>query len=152
MVEVLTAGAQWTTVPPADRTQYTVTPIEQYYATTGFPEVYDLIGEDTIIFYPAPVAASVTLASGLKVRFKRTADTFTSAQVTTGTKAPGFATPWHDILSYMAAQMYCVVFKPERVAFLENEIQKRKKELVAHYALRQKDQRKVMTNKKISFL
>ena len=56
-----------------------------------------------IVLYPAPATANVTLTAGLKVFYLRTADIFTSAQVTTGTKEPGFPSPWHDLLAYGSA-------------------------------------------------
>ena len=125
---------------------------ELYGTTTGFPQVFDMVSDDTIKFYPNISSANVTLADGLHVKFKRTADLFTSAQVTTGTKEPGFASPWHYILSYMAAIPFCVVYKPERVPAYMAEVEKMKKELIKHYSRRNKDVRNVMTNKEISYI
>ena len=117
---------------------------------TGFPQYYDKLG-DTIFLYPAPTSTEVTLTNGIRVWFKRTADLFTSAQVTTGTKEPGFASPWHIILAYMAAIPYCSIYKPERVAWLQSEVNRIKAEIIDFYGLREKDKRKVITMKPISF-
>src|SRR3990167_4512232 len=125
---------------------------ELYGTTTGFPQVFDMVSDDTIKFYPNISSANVTLASGLQVKFKRTADLFTSAQVTTGTKEPGFASPCHYILSYMAAIPFCVVYKPERVPAYTAEVERMKKELIKHYSRRNKDHRNIMTNKEISYI
>ena len=120
---------------------------ELYGTTTGFPQRYDLVSDDTIKFYPNISSSNVTLASGLQVKFKRTAQIYTSAEVTTGTKEPGFASPWHYILSYMAAIPYCMVYKKDRVPALIDEVEKMKKELIKHYTKRNKAQRNIMTNK-----
>ena len=124
---------------------------ELYGTTTGFPEVFDLVSDDTIKFYPNITSANVTLASGLQVKFKRTAQVYTSAEVTTGTKEPGFASPWHYILSYMAAIPYCALYKKDRVPMLMDEVEKMKKELIKHYAHRNKDSRPIMTMKHESY-
>ena len=125
---------------------------ELYGTTTGFPQVFDMVSDDTIKFYPNISSTYVTLASGLQVKFKRTADLFTSAQVTTGTKEPGFASPWHYILSYMAAIPFCVVYKKDRVLAYMAEVEKMKKELIKHYSHRNKDHRNIMTNREISYI
>ena len=125
---------------------------ELYGTTTGFPQVFDMVSDDTIKFYPNISSANVTLASGLQVKFKRTADVFTSAQVTTGTKEPGFASPWHYILSYMAAIPFCAVYKKDRVAAYIDEVEKMKKELIKHYSRRNKDHRNIMSNKEIQYI
>ena len=137
---------------PIDQKEYSdESPLEEDFETDGFPQYYDKVSDDTIKFYPAPAAADVTLTSGLKIKFKRTADIFTSAEVTTGTKEPGFASPYHIILSYMAAIPYCLTYKKDRVALYEKKIMELKKELMDHYASREKDKRKVMTMAPISY-
>src|SRR3990167_8242277 len=83
----------------------------------GLPQYYDKTG-NTIRLYPAPDTDFVTLTEGLKIWYKRNADLFTSAQVTTGTKEPGFAAQFHTILAYMAARPYCGKYKPELMPFL----------------------------------
>src|SRR3990167_1439179 len=119
---------------------------ELYGTTTGFPVVFDMVSDDTIKFYPNISSANVTLASGLQVKFKRTADLFTSAQVTTGTKEPGFASPWHYILSYIAAIPFCASYKKDRVAASLDAVETKKEELIKHYSRRNKDHRNIMTN------
>ena len=118
-------------------------------APTGFPRFYDKVGA-TIKLDASPTAADVTLTKGLRVRFKRTADIFTSAQVTTGTKEPGFAIN-HIILAYKTALPYAQSYKKDRVAFLMAEIQRLEKEIIEHYAGREKDTRKVITYEQRAF-
>ena len=124
--------------------------IEEYFSATGLPQYYDILG-DTVRLYPAPTSTAVTLSAGLKVHFKRTADLFTSAQVTTGTKEPGLPSPYHVILSYFAAIPYCALYKKDRVAWLEKKWDEGVREVIKHYSHREKDRRKIMTMKGISY-
>ena len=71
----------------------------EYRETNGLPTEYEL-RDNFILLYPAPAAANVTLADGLRIFHLRTADRYTAAEVTTGTKEPGFPSPWHDAISY----------------------------------------------------
>src|SRR3990167_6699717 len=90
----------------------------EYQKTSGLPREYEL-RDNLIVLYPAPATANVTLTSGLRVFYLRTAAVFTSAQVTTGTKQPGFPAPWHDLLSYGPAYDYSIaVGKPNADRFL----------------------------------
>lgn len=114
-----------------------------YVAQAGFPHYYDKVGK-TIKFDKAPTASEATLTKGLRVRFSRTADFFTSGQVSTGTKEPGFAVN-HTILAYKSALPYALTYKKDRVGFISSEIIRLEKEIIEHYTLREKDNRKVMT-------
>ena len=122
---------------------------EQYFnitasaAVSGIPRYYDKMG-NTIKFDKAPTATYCTLSSGLRVRFKRTADMFTSAQVSTGTKEPGFAIN-HIILAYKAALPYAQSYKKDRIGLFVSEINRLEKEIIDHYSGREKDVRKIMT-------
>lgn len=119
---------------------------------TGFPQYYDKVSDDTIKIYPAPAAnEGVTLASGLRVRFKRTAKVYTSAEVTTGTKVPGFVVTHHSILAYMAAIPYCMTYKKDRVPSYQQKVLEMKEELIKIYSRREKDKRKVLRSKRIKF-
>lgn len=115
--------------------------------TSGKPLYYDVHGA-YVSLYPAPDnGVSVTLTSGLKVYGERTAALFTSAEVSTGTKVPGFASPFHSLVSYMAALPYAQAYKPTRVQFLMAEITRKKMELAKFYSKRDVDERHVMTMK-----
>ena len=146
-VQVKDVNGNWTILKPIDQVDIAGNiPLDELYDTDGLPICYDKVSEDTIKLYPAPDAGiSVTLASGLKIKFKRTASVFTSAEVTTGTKVPGFPSPYHYILSYMAAIPYCMTYKKDRVGLYEKRVMDMKKELLKLYALREKDVRNIMT-------
>lgn len=150
-VEVLDNRGTWHLLKPLDKAD-TDEALTEFYKTDGLPLYYDKNGS-SIMLYPAPDnGVSVTLASGLKVYFQRTASIFTSAEVTTGTKVPGFASPYHVILCYMAAIPYCMSYKKDRVALYQNKVMDLERQLLKHYARREKDVRKIMTNKKILYI
>lgn len=111
----------------------------------AWPEYYDING-DTIRLYPAPDSGSVTLTNGIRVWFKRTASLFT---VTTGTgedtTQPGFASPYHAVLAYMAAIPYNEIYHPERVARQQFKVNEMKKAIQEFYGHRNFDERKTMT-------
>ena len=135
--------------------------VEEFWGTaSGFPEVFDLVSDDTIKFYPNISSSFVTLTAGLQVKFKRTARLFT---VTTGTgedtAEPGFASPWHSILAYGGARPYCALYKKDIVPWLNSVIGDTteistgmKKELLAHYSRRNKEHRAIMTHKSSPFI
>ena len=134
---------------PIDQKEYSNEfPLEEDFETDGFPQYYDKISDDTIKFYPAPSAADCTLASGLKIKFKRTAHLFVAGDTPA---VPGFASPYHVILAYMAALPYCMTYKPERIALYQNKILELKAELIKHYSQREKDTQKYMTMSPILF-
>jgi hypothetical protein len=146
-VQILNAGGQYEIIQSIDQKEYdSYQPLSEQYSTSGKPIYYDKVADDTVELFPAPDnGVSVTLAAGLKIKFKRTASLFTAAQVTTGTKEPGFASPFHVILSYMAAIPYCMTYKKDRVALYEKRVEELKRDILNHYGTRQKDIRKVMT-------
>ena len=152
-VQIMNKNGDYEIIQPIDQKNYDeYTPLEEAFPTAGKPQYYDKLTDDTIKLFPAPDnGVSVTLASGLKIKFKRTADLYTSAEVTTGTKEPGFASPFHIILAYMAALPYAQSYKKDRVPLFESKIQQLKTDLIKHYSRRSKDERKVASMKKISF-
>ena len=147
--EVLDNSGLWHELKPIDKSQINGA-VDEFFKVDGLPEFYDKQGA-SLLLYPAPDnGTSVTLAAGLKVYFQRTASIFTAAEVTTGTKLPGFASPHHYILSYKAALPYAVSYKKDRVPYLMAEIKRREEELIKHYSRREKDRRKVMRMSGIS--
>lgn len=142
-VEVLDSSSNWQLVAPIDKSDIRIG-LDELYENPGLPEYYDKEGR-SILLYPSPSSGLVTLTSGLRIYFQRTADLYTSAQVTTGTKEPGFASLWHYLLSYKAALPYALAYKPDRVPFLQAEILRMEKELIAHYAKRDEDERPALS-------
>lgn len=148
-VEVKKADGNWNLLNPINEMDIDYA-LPEYQKTNGLPNSYSK-REKFIILHPAPAAADVILTSGLNVYFQRTADIFTAAQVTTGTKEPGFASPYHILICYKAALPYCLSYKKDRVGMIMAEINRLEKELLNFYGSKQKDVRKVMKMKGITY-
>ena len=148
-VMILTTGGIYQRITPFDPSELGMSFDEWVGSATGtppdgFPQYYDKVG-DSIRLDRSPTATHATLTAGLKVRFKRTADLFTSAQVTTGTKVPGIASPYHQLIAYMSAIPYCMSYKKDRVALYEKKVDEMTKDMIDFYTRRAKDERPVMT-------
>jgi len=72
---------------------------DEYYETDSMPAEYYLEG-NSIIIKPAPAAANVTLALGLKIILDRNVTLFAVGDTT---KEPGFIAQFHRVLSLGAA-------------------------------------------------
>lgn len=72
---------------------------EEFLTGGGLPIYYRLEGNE-INLYPAPATNYTTMSSGMMVRLSRAV---TEMAVTASTSEPGFATPFHRILSLAAA-------------------------------------------------
>ena len=81
----------WSTIPVAT---------SEYFGSAGTPVYYDMVG-NSVFLYPTPASGYVTLVSGLKVYFDRDVVELTAVSAT-----PGFAKPFHRVLSYSAALDY----------------------------------------------
>lgn len=147
-VECLDNAGIWHELTPIDKEDIDVA-MSEYLKTPGMPVQYDKQGE-SIILYPAPSTASTTLTSGLKVHYQRTASIFTSAEVTTGTKTPGFPSPWHMILAYKAAIPFCMSYKKDRVTLYENQVDKMEKDLLKHESKRSRDEETHITSETVN--
>lgn len=148
-VKVKDIEGHWSILKPIDKMNYSE-PLSEIFNVDGLPEYYDK-NEGSIWLYPAPSATYTTLTSGLEVCFQRTADVFSTAQLAAGTKKPGFASPFHPILSYKAALPYALSYKKDRVPLILNEITRIEKDMKNFYAKREKDVRSRITMKGISF-
>jgi len=157
-MDVKDVNGNWSRLKPLDHNELDGLTPEEYFGhtsgtiTTGMPTHYDLFADDSFRLYPTPTATAVTLTAGYRIWFKRTADIFTSAQVTTGTKVPGIPSPFHPLICYMSAIPYCMSYKKDRVALYEKRVMEMTDDLLKHYASRDKDKRKIMTMKKINFI
>ena len=154
-VMILTTGGIYQRITPFDPSEMNMSWDEWVNSSTGtipngFPQYYDKVG-DSIRLDRSPTATYATLTAGLKVRFKRTADLFTSDQVTTGTKVPGIASPYHSLIAYMAAIPYCMSYKKDRVALYEKKVDEMTKDMIEFYTRRAKDERPVMSVEQITY-
>jgi hypothetical protein len=97
-VEIKNANGDWTKLTPINYQELYVSP-EEYLTGTGLPLKYMLEGNEIRLF-PAPGTGYTTMSSGLAVRLNRAVTEFAT---TATTAEPGFAVPFHRILSYAAA-------------------------------------------------
>ena len=128
--------------------------IEEYFGLDssgnpikGLPTHYDILG-DTIRLYPTPTSTSVTLASGLKVDFVRTADLFT---VSDTTQEPGLPSIFHYLLPTWAALKYAQSYKKDRVNDLRIEWGTGVKDFVDHFSRRNPDKVDIMTPEQVIY-
>ena len=148
-VEVLDNSGNWHPLKPISLQHIRETGIalSEYYETDGIPQEYEK-RENMIVLYPAPDnGVSVTLTAGLRIYFLRTADIYTSAQVTTGTKVPGFPSPWHDALAYAVAHIVALANGFPTIAAFMQIRDKKEKELLSFISRRNQDDRPIMTMK-----
>lgn len=97
-VVVKDSSGNWSKLRPFDIHDTTIAP-EEYLDTAGLPVYYDIIGR-SIMLYPTPSSGYCILASGLGVYVSRNVTEFA---VTASSEVPGFAIPFHRILSYAVA-------------------------------------------------
>lgn len=105
----------------------------EFYEARGMPIYYDLVGR-SLLLYPSPASGSVTLLSGLAVYFDREVTEFNTTATTT---VPGFATPFHRILSYSAALDF--LQDASQRQFIANQKQRLEEGLVKFYSRRNVD-------------
>lgn len=134
-IEVKDADGKYHKLKPLDKTNVKVA-LSELAPVNGLPTHYDKSG-NSIFLYPIPAAGSVTLTKGLAVFFKRNLNKFESTDTDT---PPGFATPYHVILAYMAAIPYCMTYKKDRVASYQEKVRELKLEIEKFYGRRAKDE------------
>ena len=100
-IEILNSAGIWNKIRQIDYNDITESP-EEYLGSGGETTEYDLIGNEIRLF-PPPISSCVTLASGMCIRLSRDVTIFTTNGTTASTTSPGFAAPFHEILSLGAA-------------------------------------------------
>ena len=97
-IEIKDANSNWVKLEPLIDEDIDVS-LRETFDTPGLPIYYNLVGTQ-LEFYPAPSSGYVTTASGCAVFLDRDITEFTTASTTA---SPGFATPFHRILSLQAS-------------------------------------------------
>lgn len=97
-VEIKDTGGVWTKLNPFDEEDLQMS-LTEFMKTAGQPIYYDKKGT-SLILYPKP---NYTQSASLKVYFQRPPILYTSAEVTTGTKVPGFNSLYHMLIPYYVA-------------------------------------------------
>ena len=134
-VEIKDAGGSWRRLKeikpfkPGQR-------ITDLKTSDGLPTSYYLLG-NSLFLEPAPATADVTLASGGKLFFARELDAIVSADTT---KEPGFAEPFHRILSLGCSYDFMVSLGEKgRAEMLRVEMEAMKQGLYRFYGDRNQE-------------
>jgi len=116
--------------------------LTEYQETDGMPLKYDVTANG-IFLYPAPAAASVTLASGMKVYFQRAGHAFVVGDTTA---VPGFPSLFHQLVAIKASNKYAkqnsMTDKARELDVIEA---KREAELVEFYSNRHLENDPIIT-------
>lgn len=145
-VQVKDSAGYFQTVNPIDESS-AEQPLETVFATSGFPKFYDQIGT-SIILYPSPASASVTLTNGLKITFQRDKVEFTTADTT---KNPGFPAIYHMLLPLIASETWAYIKNMKQAPFLTQKKLKFMANLGWGIANRNKDLRQAITPKRNNY-
>lgn len=137
-VQVKDSGGHWHKLEPIDLKDI-LTSTELQFPSPGMPKYYDPMGA-SILLYPTPSSASVTLSAGLQVFISRNVTEFAVSATTT---EPGFATPFHRILSYAAAIDFTQ--DPTQRQFLALQKDRLEKGMVTFYSERGAEFKNVIT-------
>lgn len=100
-VEILDSNGDYYVIDPIDEDDIEDA-LSEFKETAGKPVYYRLVGR-SIFLYPKPDTTQVTALAGMKLYFDR--DIVEINDTATDTE-PGFASPFHRILSYGAAFDY----------------------------------------------
>lgn len=98
-VEIKDVNGNWLKLQPLDPNEVFTGLPEVLGGSGGTPVYYQLQGR-SLLLYPTPLSASVTTTDGLMLFVDRDV---TSLAVSATTAEPGFAAPFHRILSYAAS-------------------------------------------------
>jgi len=145
-VRVKDSGGLYWTLSPIKRRDISDTLDEE---SDGLPRHYAKLGS-SLLLYPKPAAASVTLVKGLEIQFQRPASYFT---VDSTTDEPGFATQFHRLIPLYASRDWLLVNGDQsRIARVELEIARLEAELEKFYARRADDGPRGLSMAGISFM
>lgn len=134
-VEVLDSAGIWSKLEQLDQREIGVA-LDEFQKNSGIPRFYDPRG-GSIFLYPAPLTGMVTLTAGLKIYISREPYTFLAADTT---REPGFAEPFHRILSYGAAfDWFMAKNQPDKAKNLKVLMDEKYLQLRDFYGARNKD-------------
>jgi hypothetical protein len=138
-VECKDQAGNWIALEPISLDDMRHNSLTDFMKTAGTPQFYDKFG-NKMRLYPTP---SYSSTSGLKIYYQRTADLFASTDTT---KVPGFASPFHKLLSLGASLDYCLSKGlANKVPLLREEIAKMERDLQEFYSERNGDEKSSMS-------
>lgn len=139
-VEIKNSAGAWTELQQIDQQQFKGSKqiaLAALFPTNGVPLLYDVSG-NSVFLYPTP---NYSQAVSLKLYFTRGPAEFTSADVSTGTKQPGFNSLFHELIPLWVAYDYAVANGLSTANGFFAAIQLKEKALYDFYGLRNRDTR-----------
>lgn len=146
-VEVKDANGDYQKLEQFDEEQIRGIGLTEFMKNDNMPLYYREIG-NSIELYPAPAAANVTLTAGLKVYYQRTQTEFT---ISDASVSPGFAAPFHRILSVGAAYDYAFVKGLAVAVPLKQKLEELRSGLKAYYSSRNREVRPRLRPRKYNY-
>jgi hypothetical protein len=132
-IEVKDEDDNWNLLTPIDLQDVFDQSLTDFLKTAGTPKYYDKVG-NSIFLYPKP---SYSQAASLKVYYTRGPSYFTTSDTT---KAPGFNTIFHQLISLWAAYDYALINQMPVQKGIADEIALKEDKLKEYYSLRSKDE------------
>lgn len=130
-------GTTWYEAIPIDinekSTDATQATINSVFSTT---QPYYDIQFGAIFLYPIPIVNST---NGIKIWFDRSMTDFTSSDLTTGTKVPGFDTLFHPILAYGPSYEFGLAVGKDNTDPVKKELEQLMQEMRLHYGSKDRD-------------
>ena len=135
-LEVTYDGTNWVKAEPFDVNERGISVASN--AIGDFSQTapkYDLIS-NAFFVYPIPTQS---VDGGMKIWISRGPSLYTSAELTTGTKEPGFDSIFHDLIAYGVATDYAIIKNLPQAAGLKMEYQSKIERLKKHYSDKQEE-------------
>lgn len=105
--------------------------------TTGIPTYYDKFGTSVFL----GLTPSYSQSASLELTFQRGAASFTSGEVSTGTKVPGFSSLYHELIPLIVSYDYWLINDQNMCGGFMKKIDLLEAQIVADYAGRNKDEK-----------
>lgn len=137
-VELKDTSGNWTKLDPIDQHDVVGESLISHLGPgTGIPIQYDKLG-NSVFLYPIP---NYTQVASLKLYFTRGPALFSSTDVSTGTKQPGFNSLFHELIPLWVIYNYYITKIPTLALGIMNMIILKENEIVKFYGLRNRDER-----------
>ncbi len=149
-IEIQLISGLWRPLKPIDERDIADQGIApSYYQTIqAIPIWYDLLGE-SIILYPTP---NYSKTAAIKAWFDRGPIEFTSADITAGTRLPGFNSVYHELIPLWVAYDYWMINDPSQVPGIFRKIQIVESTMKLDYGLRNRDDKPFITMERLRFM
>lgn len=131
---VKNSSGLWVVLKPIDQADQEYSAIEDS-TTTGTPVYYDKMG-NSIFLSPTP---SYSQSASLELTFQRQAVAFTTGDLSTGTKSPGFNSLYHGLIPLWVTYNYWLVNDQSLCNGFMKEIMAKEDALTKDYNMRSKD-------------